>query len=55
MLARPKGRKVKRSVLVKEIIAAFPGPERKTKRPRLDDRRAVAALIRARLSTCGER
>lgn len=42
--------KVKRSVLVEEIIAATPGPAGKTKRPRVDDRHAVAAFIRTRLS-----
>lgn len=48
--ASEKKPKVKRSVLVQEIIAAIPGPSRKTKRPRLDDRHAVAAFIRTRLS-----
>ena len=40
----------KRSVLVKQIIASVPGPARKTKRPPLDDRHAVAAFIRSRLT-----
>jgi hypothetical protein len=51
--AEYKGPKTKRSVLVKEIIASVPGPARnagKRKRPPLDDRHAVAAFIRARVS-----
>ncbi len=39
-----------RSVLVKEIIDAIPGPVGKTKRPPLDDRRAVAAFIARKLN-----
>lgn len=42
--------KTKRSVLVEEIIAAVPAPARRTKRPKLDDRRAVSAFIRTRLT-----
>ena len=41
---------VKRSLLVEEIIAATPGPASRGKRPKLDDRVAVAAFIRTRLS-----
>ena len=48
--AGEKAQKVKRSVLVEEIIAASPGPAGKTKRPPLDDRHAVAAFIRIRLT-----
>jgi len=47
--AGEKRSKVKRSVVVEEIIAATPGPADRTRRPRLDDRRAVAAFIRTRL------
>lgn len=50
--AGEKHLKVKRSVLVQEIIATVPGPAQKTKtkRPPLDDRHAVAAFIRTRIS-----
>ena len=49
--AAAKGKKVKlrRSLLVQEIIDANPGPGAKTKRPALDDRRALSAFIQAKL------
>jgi hypothetical protein len=48
--AGQKTLKTKRSVLVEEIINEVPVPTRKSRRPKLDDRRAVAAFIRTRLS-----
>lgn len=42
--------RVKRSVLVEEIIAATPGSAARARRPPLDERHAVAAFIRTRLS-----
>lgn len=40
---------VKRSAVLKQIIAAFPVPTHSLDRPRLDDRRAVAEFIAQRL------
>jgi len=41
---------VKRSVALKQIIDAFPGPEAAHQRPALDDRRAIAASIAKKLA-----
>lgn len=40
----------KRSDVVEQVIAAFPAPHRKPKRPRLDDRKAVSSFIRTKVS-----
>ena len=47
--AKAKKVKLKRSLLVQEIIDAHPGPDAKTKRPALDDRRSLSAFIQAKL------
>jgi hypothetical protein len=47
--AKEKSVKLKRSLLVQEVIAAIPGPATKAKRPALDDRRALSDFIKAKL------
>lgn len=47
---KEKGVKVKRSAVLREIIEAFPGPTGATRRPALDDRRALSRFIQKRLT-----
>ena len=48
--SKEKKVKLKRSAVVQEIIDSIPTAKTKTKRPALDDRRAIAAFIQARLA-----
>lgn len=48
--AREKKVKLKRSAVVVEIIESIPVAKARTKRPALDDRRAIAAFVHGKLA-----
>lgn len=48
--AAAKAKKVKRSLVLSEIIQDFPGPTPRPKRPPLDDRRALSTFVQRKLA-----